>query len=58
MYLDSLNNAMMVGFANTSAHEIVSFFLFTTTYGSITAVDLAHNFDTMRNAWHPHQSAY
>jgi hypothetical protein len=37
MYLDILNDGM-VGFANTSAHEILSYLF--ATYGSITGVDL------------------
>jgi hypothetical protein len=52
MYLDILNDEM-VGFSNTSAREMLdSLFL---TYGSITAVDLEHNFKNMRNAWDPQQ---
>jgi hypothetical protein len=52
MYLDILNDNM-VGFANTSAHEMITYLF--TTYGSNTPVDLDHNFETMRNAWDPHQ---
>jgi hypothetical protein len=52
MYLDILNDDM-VGFDNSSAGEMMSYVF--TTYGSITAVDLDHNFDTMCKARDPHQ---
>jgi hypothetical protein len=41
----------MVGFANTSAREIFDHLLL--SYGSITDVDLEHNFENMRKAWDP-----
>jgi hypothetical protein len=52
MYLDILNDDM-VGFANTSTREMFdNLFL---TYGSITAVDLEHNFENICKAWDPQQ---
>jgi hypothetical protein len=52
MYFDILNDDIM-GFANTSALEMISYLF--TTYGSIAAVDLEHNFDTMHKTWDPHK---
>jgi hypothetical protein len=52
MYLDRLNDDM-VGFTNISTREILDHLF--PTYGSITTVDLQHNFENMRNAWDPHQ---
>jgi hypothetical protein len=50
--LENLNDDM-VGFANIYAREMPDHpFL---TYVSITAVDLEHNFEHMRNTWDPHQ---
>jgi hypothetical protein len=42
----------MVGFANTSAREMIACVF--TTYGSTTPVDY-HTFETTRNAWDPQQ---
>jgi hypothetical protein len=53
MYLDILNNDM-VGFVNTPSIEMCDQFLFH-SYGSITAVDLEHNFKNMRKTWDPQQ---
>jgi hypothetical protein len=44
MYLEILNNDM-VGFANTSAREMLEYMFL--SYGSITAVDLERNFENM-----------
>jgi hypothetical protein len=52
MYLEILNNDM-VGFANNSAREMLEHLFL--SYGSITAVDLEHNFETMRKSWDPQQ---
>jgi hypothetical protein len=52
MYLGILNNDM-VGFANTSAREILEYLFL--SYGSITAVDLERKFENMQKAWDPHQ---
>jgi hypothetical protein len=47
-----LHNAM-VGFANTTAiYMLEHLFL---SYGSITDVNLEHNWEKMRKAWDPHQ---
>jgi hypothetical protein len=52
MYLEILNNDM-VGFANTTARYMLEhLFLY---YGSITAVDLEHNWENMCKAWDPEQ---
>jgi hypothetical protein len=52
MYLGILNNDM-VGFANTTARDmLVHLFL---SYGSITTVNLEHNWENMRKAWDPQQ---
>jgi hypothetical protein len=52
MYLEILNNDM-VGFASTNSRYMVEHvFLF---YGSITAVDLEHNFENMQITWDPQQ---
>jgi hypothetical protein len=48
MYFDILNDNM-VGFANISAHEMLDHLFM--TYGNITALDLEHNFEQMRQAW-------
>jgi hypothetical protein len=54
IYLEIINTAM-VGFANTTAREILEhLFLY---YCRITAVDLDHNSENTRNAWDPQQSA-
>jgi hypothetical protein len=52
MHLEILNNDM-VGFANTSAREMLEHIFL--SYGSITAVDLERNSETMRKAWDPQQ---
>jgi hypothetical protein len=52
MNLDILNDDM-VGFANTSAREMLDHLFL--THGSITAVDLEHNFENIRTAWDPRQ---
>jgi hypothetical protein len=52
IYLKIRNNDM-VGFSNTTAGDMIEhLFLY---YDSITAVDLEHNFENMRNAWDPQQ---
>jgi hypothetical protein len=43
----------MVGFANTTARDMINHLFI--SYGSITAVDLDHNWENMRKAWDPHQ---
>jgi hypothetical protein len=52
IYLEILNNDM-VGFANTSAREVLEHLFL--SYGSINAVDLERNFENMRKAWDPQQ---
>jgi hypothetical protein len=52
MYLEILNNDM-VGSANTTARDMLYHLFF--SYGSITAVDLDHNWENMRKAWDPHK---
>jgi hypothetical protein len=52
MYIDILNNDM-VGFANTSAREMLEYMF--VSYGSITVVDLERNFENIRKAWDPQQ---
>jgi hypothetical protein len=54
MYLDILNDDM-VRFANIYARDMLDHMFL--TYGSITAVDLEHNFENMRKAWDPQQPA-
>jgi hypothetical protein len=52
MYLQIINNDM-VGFDNTTVRDmLVHLFL---SYGSITDVDLEHNWENMRKAWDPTQ---
>jgi hypothetical protein len=43
----------MIVFANISARDMLDHLFI--TYGSITAVDLEHNFKNMRKAWDPQQ---
>jgi hypothetical protein len=52
MYLKILNNDM-VGFANTTTRDMLEHLFL--SYGSITAVDLEHNWKNMRRAWDPQQ---
>jgi hypothetical protein len=52
MYLEILNNAM-VGFTNTTARYMLDHLFL--SYGSITVVDLDHNWENMRKAWDPQQ---
>jgi hypothetical protein len=52
MYLEILNNDM-VGFTNTTARDMI-YHLFL-SYGSITSVDLEHNWENIRKAWDPPQ---
>jgi hypothetical protein len=54
IYLDILNDDM-IGFANISTREMLDHLFL--TYGSITAVDLEHNFEHMRKACDPQQPA-
>jgi hypothetical protein len=51
MYLKIINNDM-IGFANTTARDILEHLFL---YGSITAVDLEHNFENMQKARDPQQ---
>jgi hypothetical protein len=51
-YLEILNDDM-VGFANTSSIAMIDHLFLSDD--SITAVDLEHNFENMRNAWDPQQ---
>jgi hypothetical protein len=53
MYLDILNGDM-IGFADTSAHKMLEYVVFT-TYDSIALVDLDHNFEATRKRWDPQQ---
>jgi hypothetical protein len=47
MYLEIPNNDI-IGFASTTARDMIEhLFLY---YGSITAVDVEHNFENMRKA--------
>jgi hypothetical protein len=48
-----LNNDM-VGFSNTTVIDMLEHLFL--SYGSITTLDLEHNFENMRNAWDPQQS--
>jgi hypothetical protein len=43
----------MVGFANIYSREMLDHLF--PTYGSITSVDLEHNFEQMRKTWDPQQ---
>jgi hypothetical protein len=52
MYLEIINNDIF-GFANTTARYMLDHLFL--SYGSITAVDLEHNWENMRKAWDPHQ---
>jgi hypothetical protein len=52
MYLEILNNDM-AGFANTTARDMLDHLFL--SYGSITTVDLEHNWENMRKAWDPQQ---
>jgi hypothetical protein len=52
MYLGILNHDM-VGFANTSTREMIDHLFL--SYGSITAVDLEHNFENMCKVWDTQQ---
>jgi hypothetical protein len=52
MYLEIINNDM-VGFANTTVRDMIEHLFL--SYGSITAVDLEHNWKNMRKAWDPQQ---
>jgi hypothetical protein len=52
MYLQTLNNDM-VGFANTTARDMRDHLFL--SYGSITAVDLEHNWENMRKSLDPQQ---
>jgi hypothetical protein len=49
-YLDIFNENM-VGFANITVREMLEHLFL--TYGSITSVDLEHNFDHIHKAWDP-----
>jgi hypothetical protein len=52
MYLEIINNDM-VGLANTTARDMLDHLFL--SYGSITDVDLEHNWENTRKAWDPHQ---
>jgi hypothetical protein len=52
MYLEILN-IDMVGFSKTNARDMIEHLFL--SYGSITAVDLEHNFENMCNAWDSQQ---
>jgi hypothetical protein len=52
MYLKILNNDM-VGFSNTTARDMIEHLFL--SYGSITAVDLEHNWENMRREWDTQQ---
>jgi hypothetical protein len=53
MYLEIIDNDM-VGFANTNARDMRDHLFL--SYGSITDVDLEHNWENMCKAWDPQQS--
>jgi hypothetical protein len=50
MYLEILNNDM-VGFSNTTSRDILEHLFL--SYGSITAVDLEHNWENIPKTWDP-----
>jgi hypothetical protein len=52
MYIEILNDDL-VGFDNTTSRDILDHLFL--SYGSITAVDIDHNFENMRNTWDPQQ---
>jgi hypothetical protein len=52
IHLGILNNDM-VGFANTTARDMIDHLFL--SYGSITALDLEHNWVNMRKSWYPKQ---
>jgi hypothetical protein len=52
MYLEIINSDM-VGFSNTTARDMSNHLFI--SYGSITAVDVEHNWGNMRKAWDPHR---
>jgi hypothetical protein len=52
MYIEILNDDL-VGFADTTSRDMLDhLFLY---YGSITSVDIEHNFEDMHKAWDPQQ---
>jgi hypothetical protein len=52
IYLEILNNDMVL-FASTNARDMLDHLFI--SYGSITVVDLEHNWENMRKAWEPQQ---
>jgi hypothetical protein len=52
MYIEILNDDL-VGFANTTSRDMIDHIFI--SYGSITAVDIQHNFENTRKAWDPQQ---
>jgi hypothetical protein len=52
MYIEILNDDL-VGFTNTTSRDMLDHLFL--SYGSITAVDIEHNFLSMRKAWDPQQ---
>jgi hypothetical protein len=52
MYLEIIN-IDMVGFSKTTARDMIEHLFL--SYGSITAVDLEHNFENMCKEWDPQQ---
>jgi hypothetical protein len=52
MYIEILNDDI-VGFANTTSRDMLDHLFL--SYGSITAVDIEHNFENMCKAWDPQQ---
>jgi hypothetical protein len=52
MYLEILNNDM-VGFSNTTARDMIEHLFL--SYGSITVVELEHNWENMRKSWDSRQ---
>jgi hypothetical protein len=52
MYIEILNDDL-VGFANTTSRDMLDHLFL--SYGSITAVDIEQNFESMRKAWDPQQ---
>jgi hypothetical protein len=52
MYIEILNDDL-VDFVNTTSRDILDHLFL--SYGSITTVDIEHNFEYMREAWDPQQ---
>jgi hypothetical protein len=53
MYIEILNDDL-VDFANTTSRDMLDHLFL--SHGSITAVDIEHNFENMLKEWDPQQS--